>query len=87
MSGTSGLVGVAYPTSSTCDAVGYNSSSTEGVVATIATNLAGNDVADTCSTLGAFVYEVRAQSGKDIPRASAVRFIVDAQRIEAILAC
>jgi hypothetical protein len=49
--------------------------------------LASGDVADTCSTLTAFINEVKAQSGKNIPVAQASQLIADAQRIQAVLAC
>ena len=49
--------------------------------------LASGNVADTCGTLGAFVREVKAQSGKTIPSAAAQDLIADAQRIRAVLAC
>jgi hypothetical protein len=49
--------------------------------------LASGDVADTCSTLTAFIHEVKAQSGKHIPVAQASQLIADAQRIQAVLAC
>jgi hypothetical protein len=49
--------------------------------------LASGDVADTCSTLTAFIHEVKAQSGKSIPVAQASQLIADAQRIQAVLAC
>lgn len=45
------------------------------------------DLADTCSTVGAFVSEVRAQSGKSIAPATAGTLVTDAVRIEAVLAC
>ena len=40
-----------------------------------------------CSTLGAFVSEVRAQSGKSVPQATAGTLIAGARRIGAVLPC
>ena len=44
-------------------------------------DLAAGDVADACSTLSAFIHEVSARSGKNIPPATASQLIADAQRI------
>jgi hypothetical protein len=49
--------------------------------------LASGDIANTCSTLSAFIHEVKAQSGKHIPLAQASQLIADAQRIQAVLTC
>jgi hypothetical protein len=49
--------------------------------------LAAGDTPGTCSTLGAFVNEVDAQSGKHIPTATAGQLVADAQQIQAVLAC
>lgn len=49
--------------------------------------LALGDISDTCGTLGAFVNEVQAQSGKHIPADQAAALVTDAQRIEAVLPC
>ncbi len=51
------------------------------------TFLASDDVPDTCSTLGAFVNEVKAQSGKSIPAAATATLIASAQRIGTLLGC
>jgi hypothetical protein len=49
--------------------------------------VAANDTADACATLGAFVNEVNAQTGKKISTAQAASFISQAQDIEAALGC
>jgi hypothetical protein len=49
--------------------------------------LASGDTSDSCGTLGAFLHEVNAQSGKEISTAQAAELISDAQRIRAVLAC
>ena len=49
--------------------------------------LASGHVAGACSTLRAFVNEVKAQSGITIPSVTARKLIADAQRIQAVLAC
>ena len=49
--------------------------------------LASGDVVHTCSTLGAFLRKVAAQSGRSIPAATASTLIADAQRIQAVLTC
>jgi hypothetical protein len=51
------------------------------------TYLASGDVKDTCGTLGAFVHEVQAQSGKHIPAAQVASLIAAAKQIEAVLVC
>jgi hypothetical protein len=48
---------------------------------------ASGHVADACSTLRAFVNEVKAQSGITIPSVTAGKLIADAQRIRSVLAC
>jgi hypothetical protein len=45
------------------------------------------DVAGTCGILGAFENEVNAQTGKKISASEAASLIVDANRIESVLAC
>ena len=50
-------------------------------------DLAADNVNGACGTLGAFIHEVRAQSGKHIPAGQASQFIADAQQIVAVLAC
>jgi streptogramin lyase len=49
--------------------------------------LAAGDITDTCTTLNAFVNQVRAQSGKSIPAGQASQLIANAQRIQAVLNC
>jgi hypothetical protein len=49
-------------------------------------DLAAGDVTDASSTLGAFINEVTAQSGKSIPAGQASALIADARRIQAVLA-
>jgi len=56
-------------------------------VAQARSQLASGHVADACRTLGTFVTEVKAQSGKTIPSATAKKLIADARRIRAVLAC
>jgi hypothetical protein len=51
------------------------------------TYLAGNDVADTCATLNAFLKQVAAQSGKSLETAEADTLIAAASRIENVLGC
>jgi hypothetical protein len=58
-----------------------------GKVAQARSELASAEVADTCGTLGAFINEVEAQSGKQIVTGTASQLIVDAQRIQAVLGC
>jgi HYR domain len=50
-------------------------------------DLSANDVADACSTLNAFVNEVKAQTGRTIAPGQAPTLIATAQRIEAVLGC
>jgi hypothetical protein len=49
--------------------------------------LVANDVADACSTLAAFINEVKAQSGITLLTSQAATLIATAQRIEAVLGC
>jgi hypothetical protein len=49
--------------------------------------LAAGDKTDACSTLNAFINEVKAQSGKSIPAAKASSLIAEAQQIEAVIGC
>jgi len=51
------------------------------------TALATNDIPATCSTLGAFISEVNAQSGKKIPPATAATLIALGAQIRSVLAC
>jgi hypothetical protein len=51
------------------------------------TYVAGNDVPDTCSTLNAFVKQVRAQSGKTLQTAEAITLIATTSRIQSVLGC
>ncbi len=51
------------------------------------TALGRGDVPGTCSILGAFVSEVKAQSGKKIPATKAATLIADARRIKTVLGC
>jgi hypothetical protein len=48
---------------------------------------AAGDIADTCSTLGAFINEVAAQTGKKIPATTAAQLTADAQQIQTDLGC
>ena len=50
-------------------------------------SLAAGNIGQTCSTLGAFIHEVRAQAGKKIGSSQARQLIADAQRIQAVLSC
>jgi nitrous oxidase accessory protein NosD len=49
--------------------------------------LNSGDVSDTCSTLTAFINEVKAQSSKTIPQAQAATLIASAQQIKTLLGC
>ena len=49
--------------------------------------LARGQIKATCLTLTAFKLEVKAQSGKKIPKAQATALIADANRIKAVLGC
>ena len=49
--------------------------------------LAAGDKTDACGTLGAFINQVKAQSGKSIPSATAGQLIADAKRIRAVIGC
>ena len=49
--------------------------------------VAANDKADACGTLGAFINEVNAQTGKKITRVQAAQLIAQARNIEATLGC
>jgi uncharacterized delta-60 repeat protein len=49
--------------------------------------VAANDLSDACSTLIAFINEVRAESGKTIPFSQAATLTASAQRIMAVLGC
>ncbi len=51
------------------------------------TFLASSDVAETCSTLTAFVNEVKAQPGKTITTGQAQALIATATRIKTVLGC
>jgi HYR domain len=51
------------------------------------TALGTNDVPDTCSILTAFVAQVKALSGKNLPGATATALIADVTRIRAVLGC
>jgi hypothetical protein len=50
-------------------------------------DLAAQDVRDACSTLGALINEVRAQSGKAIAPARGATLIATATRIRTVLGC
>jgi hypothetical protein len=50
-------------------------------------DLEANDLADTCSTLAAFIHEVDAQSDRRIPHGQAAALIAAAQRIRTVLGC
>jgi hypothetical protein len=49
--------------------------------------VAANDQSDACGTLGAFMHEVNAQTGKKITADQAASLITQAQSIEATLGC
>jgi streptogramin lyase len=49
--------------------------------------VAANDTLDACATLGAFISEVSAQTGKKISAVQAASFTAQAQDIEAALGC
>lgn len=49
--------------------------------------LAANDIPNTCSTLTAFAYEVKAQSSKTIDSAQATTLVRDAEQIQTLLGC
>jgi hypothetical protein len=49
--------------------------------------LAAGDISDACGTMNAFINEVKAQSGKSIPPATASSLITAAQQIRAVLGC
>jgi hypothetical protein len=51
------------------------------------TYLTANDVADACSTLNAFIKEVKAQLGITLLPSQAATLIATAQRIETVLGC
>ncbi len=55
----------------------------QAVLAYIATG----DKADACGTLAAFIHQVQAQSGSQIPAGTADQLIAAAQRIRAVLGC
>ena len=50
-------------------------------------DVAANDIDDACGVLGAFVHEVKAQTGKKITLAEAASLTADAARIESVLGC
>jgi hypothetical protein len=56
-------------------------------IARVQSYLAAGDRVDACNTLGAFINQVRAQSGKQISASTAAALISSAQRIEAVLGC
>jgi hypothetical protein len=58
-----------------------------GKVAAIERFVAANDTSGACATLGAFISEVNAQTGKKISRAQAASFITQARDIKAALGC
>ncbi len=49
--------------------------------------LATGDTTDACSTLNAFIHEVKAQTGKAITSTEASQLITDAERIQAVIGC
>jgi hypothetical protein len=49
--------------------------------------LNANDIPDTCSTLGAFINQVKAQTGKTIPASEAATLTADALQIKTLLGC
>jgi hypothetical protein len=51
------------------------------------THCRSGDSKDACGTLGAFINQVKAQSGKSIPAGTASSLIAAAQQIEAVIGC
>jgi hypothetical protein len=49
--------------------------------------LAAANLSDTCSTLTAFINQVKAQTGKTIPTPEATTLIADARQIKTLLGC
>jgi streptogramin lyase len=56
-------------------------------VASVQSDLTANDTSDACGTLGAFISEVTAQTGKSIKPPKPAMLIADAQHIEAAIPC
>jgi hypothetical protein len=56
-------------------------------VASAQTYLSSNDIPDTCSTLSAFINEVKAQKGRTINPALADDLLARGQRIKTLLGC
>ncbi|MFC4948670.1 hypothetical protein [Pseudonocardia sp. GCM10023141] len=56
-------------------------------IASARSSLAAGDTAGTCSSLTGFINEVKAQSGKKIPTATANQLIADASRIRGLIGC
>jgi hypothetical protein len=56
-------------------------------VAHAQSDLGSGDRKQACATLGAFVHEVRAQTGKSVPAVQAVGLVADGQRIEVVIGC
>lgn len=56
-------------------------------IAQAQSDLATGEIPDTCGTLGAFIHEVQAQSGKHIATDTASQLVAEAQDIQAVLVC
>lgn len=56
-------------------------------IASVQSYLAAGHASDACGTLGAFINQVKAQTGKSIPAVQAGGLIAAAQRIEAVIPC
>jgi outer membrane protein assembly factor BamB len=56
-------------------------------VSQVQTYLSANDTADACSTLTAFINQVKAQTGKSIPWSEAATLTADALQIKTLLGC
>jgi hypothetical protein len=56
-------------------------------VTTAQAQLAAGNVSGACSTLTLFINQVRAQSGKSIPTATANSLIADARRVQSVIGC
>jgi hypothetical protein len=66
--------------------VGTGTSLADKLAAVLASIGAG-DTATACGTLGAFINQVQAQSGKKIPAAQAAALIGAAQQVRTSLGC
>jgi hypothetical protein len=53
----------------------------------VCADLEANKQTAACGVIGAFLNQVKAQSGKGLTSAQATQLLTDAQRINAVLAC